>query len=280
MNNRINVLVFLVLGMSVIAGPVAAQTLGEVERRIGRLESQMGLSTRAPIVPEARPAADNRNSDRAMKMFGELLDRLEVLERQVTIMTGQSEQNGMLLRRVSEDSVKLKGDTEFRMVALEEQVAALVAAPSGLKQSSKDQMSSQPTTAPVDTAESDFAAAGRLLEAQQWSKAEFALSTFLSLYPRHPQAAAAEYMLGRSFAAQGKHAQAAKVFLNVFQSWPNDSNVPDSLLGLGKSLAILEPGNMQQACGVYNEIETGFAGKLSDSQRKELLAGRIEAECK
>lgn len=271
---------------SVIAAPVSGQTLGAVEQRLSKLEGTM-VSVERKLGKRGEGSLDagasNREARAAASVSEELSRRLDALERQLALMVSQSEESGFASRRFGDDTAKLKADTDLRLVAVEEQLASLSA---GLKaiQSRRDTppaASAGPTLLPtlVDPIEADFAVARGYADAGEWNKAEFAFSAFLATHASHVRAPQARYWQGRSFAAQGRAGDAAKAFLDVFQTWPKDPVVVESLFGLGAALLKMAPPNPAQACSVFDQIEALLAGAASPAQVAALRDSRIEANC-
>jgi len=226
-----------------------------------------------PPTPASKPSA---------VLVDEFSGRLDALERQVALMVSQGEESGFAARRSAEEYTKLKADMEFRLLAAEEQLSAMAAAVKTLRSRSVAEdakADGSSVSAPADPIEADFAAARAFVDAGEWNKAEFALSAFLTAHGSHPRAPQARYWQGQSFLAQGKAGQAAKAFLDVFQTWPKDPIVLDSLFSLSTALLKMEPSNPPQACAVFDQIDELFGKSLSSPQAKSLLDGRIAADC-
>lgn len=267
-----------------ICAPVAAQTLGAVEQRLSKLENGLQSVERKlgkKGVPAAEPSPTTPVSQPTSVLMGEFSRRLDALERQLTLIVSQGEESGFTARRSAEDQAKLKADTEFRLIAAEEQLTAMAASIKTLQSRAEAaSVAGNPPAVTGDPIEKGFAAARAFVDAGEWSKAEFALSAFLTSHENHPRAPQARYLQGQSFVAQGKAGQAAVAFLDVFKKWPKDPIVLDSLLNLGASLLKMEPANPAQACAVFDQIDDLFNTILSQAQAKSLLDGRIEANCK
>jgi len=280
--HRASVVLVATLAM---CAPVSGQTLGAVEQRLSKLENSLQSVERklgkkgAPVSEPSLPAPIPQPSS---VLIDEFSRRLDALDRQVALMVSQGEEIGFAARRSGEDQAKHKADTEFRLLAVEEQLAAMAASMKtlqGRRVAEAADIDGSSTSVAADTVETDFAAARAFADAGEWNKAEFAFSAFLTSHGSHPRAPQARYWQGQSFLAQGKAGQAAKAFLDVFQTWPKDPIVLDSLFSLGAALLKMEPSNPVQACAVFDQIDDLFGTALSPAQGKLLLGGRVEADC-
>src|SRR5690606_29119907 len=91
--------------------------------------------------------------------------------------------------------------------------------------------------------------------------------------------AEARYQLGRALRGQGKNAQAAQIFLDLYEKHPNAQFMIDNLFALGAALSDLGSDSVPQACGVYTEIDLTYGATLSVEQRSQLLEQRIALKC-
>ena len=119
-------------------------------------------------------------------------------------------------------------------------------------------------------AEELFESSRQKLLGRQLGDAEAGFRTFLQRYGQHELAGEAQYWLGETYYARENYKEAARVFLQGYQSHPDDRKAPDSLLKLGLSLGAL--GQKQQACGAYAEVARKYprSGKVRDQAMREM----------
>jgi TolA-binding protein len=291
--------------------PVLAQSSpAPVAQRVDRLEREMRAVQRkvfpggsqqyfeaeiappqatgpAPGTPVGSPVAD-------------LTARVDTLERELARLTGQAEQNAFKLRQIEESLNRFKGDSEFRLNALEGGAPATPPAgaggsgtaptrpatstrpPAATEPPVRDAAASPPPVAPVtpsgDAGEDAYMAGYRLWEAKRFPEAVTALRSVVSKYPNHKRASYAQNLLGRAYLDDGKPAAAAEAFYANYQKMPRGERAPDSLYYLGQSLVQLK--KPADACKVYDELLDVYGEKISGSLKERVAKGRTDAKCK
>lgn len=95
-----------------------------------------------------------------------------------------------------------------------------------------------------------------LLRQANYPAAEQAFQAFLQQHPTDGLAGNAKYWLGETYYVRGDNQNAAIVFAEGFQEYPNSSKAPDNLLKLGMALANL--GSTQDACGTFSELRRRY----------------------
>lgn len=241
-----------------------AQTLGAVEQRLDRLEK---------VAHELQRQTDrsSRSSDSRDDVYLQLDRRLGALERAISNLVASQERDHRELTTTVEQLQRMKRDVEARLDTLENQPPPAPAAP-------VTDIIAETPAAPLD-ADARFKQAMGYADQQDWPKAELAFDTFVASYPSDPKLPEARYQLGRAFEEQGKHAQAAQIFLDLYQNHPGAPFAVANLFALGEALAAIGPENTEQACDVYSEIEVTHGGKLSVEQRSQLLDRRLALKC-
>ena len=282
-----------------IASPADTSVLN---KRIGTLESQMHAVQRKifpgsdpkffqpEIVPEAAPTAPVGTP--ATSAVADLTARVDSLEHQLRTMTGQIEENQFKVRQLEDGLTKFRGDTEFRLTALEgghAPAAAVPGAPSPTGEQPAQPADAAPAAKPAAptppaakadtpaTVEAQWRDAYALYVAKDYPKAATAMQDFLAANPKAARASNAQYWLGRTYMAQGSHAQAAKAFLDGYQKFPKGDRAPDSLLWLGNALAALKKPD--QACRALNELQSVYGDKLTPALKTQAVKARAEAKC-
>jgi TolA-binding protein len=298
-----------------VTAPVLAQSspAPAVSQRVDRLEREMRAVQRkvfpggsqqyfeaeiappqatgpAPGTPVGSPVAD-------------LTARVDTLERELARLTGQAEQNAFKLRQIEESLNRFKGDTEFRLNAVEGGTPPT--APTGVGCSAAGTVPTRPTAstrppaateppvrdtaaaspppvAPVtpsgDAGEDAYMAGYRLWEAKRFPEAVTALRAVVSKYPNHKRASYAQNLLGRAYLDDGKPAAAAEAFYANYQKMPRGERAPDSLYYLGQSLVQLK--KPADACKVYDELLDVYGEKIAGSLKERVAKGRTDAKCK
>ncbi|WP_310476458.1 YbgF trimerization domain-containing protein [Sandarakinorhabdus sp.] len=288
-----------------LPAPLAAQAVdvGKLDRRVGTLESEMRAVQRKvfpggnaryfePEIPaQAAAPVPAPETPPATTPIADLTGRVDALEGQLKTMTGQIEAMEYKLRQLEDSQRRLKGDAEFRLNALENPGGAAapvdgsapVAAPAtgsatglGGTVAAPIKPAAKPTTKPA-TDGAAWAVAYPKVTARDWPGVETAMSQFVADWPKSTRVPQAKYWLGRSFAARTQYPQAAKAFLDVYQSAPRSTPAPDALIALANALnAMTKP---KDACQVLGELETVYGAKLTDTQKADAGRQRTKAKC-
>ena len=286
-----------------LPAPLAAQAVdvGKLDRRVGTLESEMRAVQRKvfpggnarffePEIPaQAATPAPAPETPPATTPIADLTGRVDALEGQLKTMTGQIEAMEYKLRQLEDGQRRLKGDAEFRLNALENPGGAppaLAADPAAVPGKLPASSAATPAQAPAkpavpaakpatDTAA--WTAAYPKVTARDWPGVESAMSQFIADWPKSIRVPQAKYWLGRSFAARTQYPQAAKAFLDVYQSAPRSTPAPDALIALAGALnAMTKP---KDACQVLGELESVYGAKLTDTQKADAGRQRTKAKC-
>lgn len=285
--------------------PLAAQAVdvGKLDRRVGTLESEMRAVQRKvfpggnakyfePEIPaQAATPAPAPETPPASTPIADLTARVDALEGQLKTMTGQIEAIEYKLRQLEDSQRRLKGDTEFRLNALENPggVAppadgAAAAAPAGNPTAAPAKPPAtaaapapgKPAAKPATDAAA-WATAYPKVTARDWPGVESAMSQFIADWPKSTRVPQAKYWLGRSFAARNQYPQAAKAFLDVYQSAPRSTPAPDALIALAGALnAMTKP---KDACQVLGELDSVYGAKLTETQKADAGRQRARAKC-
>jgi TolA-binding protein len=287
----------LMLLAALLLAPIAAPAQEidpiKVEKRVGKLESEMRAVQRkvfpggdpkffepeitAPAAVVAAPVGTP-----ATAPLVDLTERVGELERQLRTMTGQTEANQFKLRQLEEAQAKLRGDLEFRITALEGGGAAAAtpatagpaAAVVPTRPGAKPEVKPPAKAATPDAA---WKAAYANVTAKDWPGTETAMIDFIAGYPKSPRIPQAQYWLGRSHALRDEHALAAKSYLELYQTAPRSDRAPDALIGLAGAMNGLK--KPKDACRVLGELDSVYGEKLSPAQKAEAKTLRTKAKC-
>jgi len=276
------------------------------EQRIERLERQMDELQRR-VFPKGRPAdtagfADDPAATQSSVM--NLDQRLDAIERQMSDMLRQNEENGNRLRTVENSVGQLKSDEDQRIQALEQRMTAAEAAPPAAVEpppadvtapKTKPKGSAQPPKAaqpaPPVASSSDEGAAGPTTDPgeeaytegfHQWQSGNYddAISTlkaFVKAYPKHRRASYANNLIGRAQLDKGDARSAAATLLANYRTNPGGDRAPDSLYYLGQ--ALMQLGQPGQACKAYGELDAVYGAKIRPDLKKLETDAKTQANC-
>ncbi len=282
-----------------LAAPAQELDPAKVEKRVGKLESEMRAVQRkvfpgadpkffepeitAPVVPAAATIGTP-----ATAPLVDLAERVGELERQLRTLTGQVEASQFKVRQLEEAQAKLRGDLEFRMTALEGGGTTAPVPPAGAAMVMPSKPVAKPAAKPEIrpearpgardvTPDAAWKAAYVNVTAKDWPGTEQAMSDFIAGYPKSPRIPQAQYWLGRSHALRDEHALAAKAYLELYQTAPRNDRAPDALIGLASAMNGLK--KPKDACRVLGELDSVYGAKLSPAQKAEAKTLRTKAKC-
>jgi TolA-binding protein len=281
------------------------------EQRIQRLERQVDEMQRR-VFPKGRPADTAGYSDDPAATQSSVItlnQRLDALERQMTDLLRQSEENNNHLRSLEAGIGQLKSDQEQRIQALEQRMTAaetappVTAAPTGdamvtttpakPKTASSKASPSPPkatadashaattgtdaTASATDPGEDAYSEGFHLWEAGKYDQAISTLKSFVAAYPKHKRVSYANNLIGRAMLDKGDARGAAQALLANYRNDPGGERAPDSLYYLGQALTKLgQPG---QACKAYAELDAVYGAKVRPDLKKLETDAKTQAQC-
>jgi TolA-binding protein len=274
------------------------------EQRIERLEKQVEQMQRQ-VFPKGKPASTAGFADDPAATQTSVIalgQRLDALERQMTDMLRQGEENANRLRSLDSELARLRTDQEGRIAALEARLAAAPAAEPA------EPAAQAPTTAappkpkpaagpakptadsggpaepdetadatPTDPGEDAYSEGFHLWEAGQYDDAVTALRAFTSAYPKHRRVSFANNLIGRALLDKGEPRAAAEALLANYRNNPGGERAPDSLFYLGQ--ALMKLGQPVQACKAYGELDAVYGAKIRPDLKKLESDAKAEAQC-
>ncbi len=305
----------LILLSSVIAAPVLGQS-NPIDLRVGKLEKEMKAVQRKvfPAGVDVQPeiGAISANTETGTPSSAPIVDltaRIDALESQLKILTGQVETDSNRLKKVEEAIKAIRTDYDARLKALEpvptdptmtpivsaSTTAALAAKPAV----SKPAISAPaPAKAPVtakpdanrkasiaaveipatgDAGEDAYSYGYRLWSAKLYPEAQVKLKEFSTKYPKHKRGSFAQNLLGRSYLDEGKPALASVAFYENYTKNPRGERASESLYWLGVSLTKLK--KLPDACKVYDEYNEVYGKTSSTDLKAKVAKGRTDAKC-
>jgi tol-pal system protein YbgF len=111
---------------------------------------------------------------------------------------------------------------------------------------------------------------------RDYPSAEASFHQLVETYPSDRLAGDAQYWLAESYFVRGQYKNAADAFLKGYKTYQAGQKAPDSLLGLGMSLAAL--GQKQAACSSFAELGVKFA-HAPENVREQTKSERRKAGC-
>ncbi|WP_353312572.1 tol-pal system protein YbgF [Shimia sp. NS0008-38b] len=196
------------------------------------------------------------------------LERMDVIEKQLQVLTGKTEQLQYRVERVVEDGTNRIGDLEFRLVELEGGDLSALGETTTLGGDVEDVPSlgagendGSGDGAPTELAvgeEADFARAIAALDNGEFVSAADQFATFVQTYPGSPLEAEAHLRRGQALEGQAETTAAARAYLEAYSGAPIAGTAPEALFRLGKSLGAL--GQINEACVTLNEVGVRFPG--------------------
>lgn len=281
------------------------------EQRIQRLERQVDELQRR-VYPKGRPADTAGYSDdpaATQSSVMTLSQRLDALERQMTDMLRQSEDNGNRLRSVETSVGQLKSDDDRRIGALEQRMTAAEAAAQatppqpapvetpppakgrGRAPTARTTEAPPPRSGETAAATGDEASAGPVSDPgeeaysqgfRQWQSGDYdgsivTLRAFVKTYPKHRRVSYANNLIGRALLDKGDARAAATALLANYRDNPGGERAPDSLYYLGQ--ALMKLGQPSQACKAYGELDAVYGAKVRPDLKKLESDAKAQANC-
>lgn len=128
-----------------------------------------------------------------------------------------------------------------------------------------------------DAGEDEYSYGYRLWEAKFYPEAEQQLKLFLEKYPRHKRASWGRNLLGRAYLDERNPSEAAKWFLQNYQTDKRGERAPDSLLYLGISMKQLK--DTKRACIALAEFSDTYAAEAAGRLKSLYDSARSGLAC-
>jgi TolA-binding protein len=314
-------LISIALLSAVAAAPLAAQD-GAVELRVGKLEKEMKavqrkvFPTGVPVQPEIGPLdTGDAGAAPASTPLNDLSSRVDSLEAQLKLLTGQVETNGNRQKKLEEAFKAYQGATDARLKALEPTlpdltppaatppVAKPVAlVPAAVTEAPKPAAAKAPAATTTKTAtpaktdpkrkalvdaveipatgdavEDAYTYGFRLWAAKLYPEAQVKLKEFSAKYPKHKRASFAQNLLGRAYLDEGKPALASVAFYDNYTKNPKGERASESLYYLGVALTRLK--KLPDACKVFDEFRDVYGASAPADLKARVAKARTEASC-
>lgn len=282
------------LGLALLAGtavPAIAQPRETLDRRVDRIEQELRAVQRR-VFPGGRaqfvepeigaPAPSQAPGGMSGDAMTNLVSRVDALETQLRVLTGQVEEQGFRTRQLEDQIARLRTDLQGRIDRLETGTRPVQPAatqpqpprPAETQPSPPAAESAAPAT--TDQAEEAYNGGYRLWNNRQYAEAQAALEAASTRFPSSRWTSWMRNLLGRAYLDDNKPATAARVLLANYQENPRGERAADSLYFLGQSLARLN--RRSEACRVYDELERVYPN-MREFLRTRLPQARTDARC-
>ena len=194
------------------------------------------------------------------------LERLDVIEQQLQVLTGKTEELQFRVERIVEDGTNRIGDLEFRLVELEggdlSQLGETTTlggdvAEAQVDTGEEDSGSGDGTPSELAVGEEvDFGRAMTALDEGAFGAAADQFASFVQTYPGSPLEPEAHLRRGQALEGAQDMTGAARAFLEAYSGAPTAATAPEALFRLGKSLGAL--GQTNEACVTLNEVSVRY----------------------
>ena len=265
------------------------------EQRIERLEKQV-RQVQKQVFPKGQPADTAGFSDdpaATQDTVNGLTGRLDAIERQLSDIVRQSEENGNRVAVLETELARLRADQDRRIRALEtappsetpsttEEQDEAAEAPPPASKPKVEKGQTQPIAAEVTDSEADPAEAAYDEGFQLWNNGKYdqaikSLQAFTKKYPDHRRTSWAYNLTGRAMLDKGQPRAAAEALLGNYRRDPKGERAQDSLFYLGQ--ALMKLGQPGQACKAYEELEDVYSSNLRAPLKAALPGAKASAKC-
>lgn len=242
------VAVSLAVSLTTTSAIAQDRNLADIRTELGLLSSQIqGL--RSELI--------SSGSAQSTSSSGTALMRVDAIENELRVLTGQVEQLQYRIETIAKDATNRVGDLEFRLMELEGGDVSTIGKTRPIGGTTNQSSSGISEGMELTVAEkADFDAALQALNAGSFAEAAEKFDTFATTYPGGPLTAGAQYYEGEALAGMGDWKSAGRSYLDSFSSAPAGETSPKALYGLGVSLGKL--GKTSEACHTLSEVGTRF----------------------
>ena len=284
------------LAAAIAFSPAVAQKRQPTpEQRIERLEKQV-RQVQKQIFPKGQPADTAGFSDdpaATQETVNGLTGRLDAIERQLSDIVRQSEENGNRVAVLETELARLRADQDRRIRALEtapptseepastEEESAEAPPPTPkpkIEKRGAELAAAEPTSgSAADPAEAAYDEGFQLWNSGKYDQAIKSLQAFTKKYPDHRRTSWAYNLTGRALLDKGQPRAAAEALLANYRRDPKGERAQDSLFYLGQ--ALMKLGQPGQACKAYEELEEVYSSNLRSTLKDALPGAKASAKC-
>jgi len=234
---------------------------------------------RKPLTPEERIA----RLERMLENQGEIISRLDAMQRELQRLRGGLEEQGHGLGELKQGQLNALRDFDRRLSGIEKQLVAsppVSGAESGSLPVTADVQPGPAPPAPVEKPgakpaasaeqEAAYSQAFTLLKEARYDKAIAAFQDYLNRYPNGANADKAQYWLGETYYVTRRFKEALQAFQAVLENHPGSAKRPDAALKIG--FVHYETGAWNEARNALNEVIKNYPG----TQVAQLAGSRLQ----
>ena len=203
-------------------------------------------------------------------------DRLNQLQQQITMLTGQLEQLQYRNQQLQQQLEKMQADYEFRLDQAEKGKGGGPRPGGGAQAAAPAPAPTPPAGAAGGNADQMYNDAMKKLQDGDNAGAERGFKAFLQSHPRHTLAGNAQYWLGESYYARKDYQNAMTAFAEGYKNHKGSAKGPDNLLKLGITLAVL--GRKSDACQIFAKFNQDYP-RATDLQKRRVDQERQKNGC-
>jgi TolA-binding protein len=299
-----------ILFLSTAAAPLLAADPMPLPGRVDKLEKEMRAvqrkvfpgGTQEYFEPEIKPAAPAAVPDGtpASAPLADLSRRVDALEKSLSEMTGQVEQNSYNLRKLEDQFAKMKGDAEFRLNALEGKGGApapgaaigslpYVVPPALKGPTGGAPASAKPAPAPAtpdaagpastgDAGKDAYMVGYNLWTQKKYPEAIAALNAMVAKYPKHKYVSYSRNLAGRAYLDNGQYNEAIR---ELFENTKDEAGerAPQSYVYMAQALMKRKPPLPDKACQAYEVLQAKYPDKVTGGLADLVKQGKADAKC-
>ncbi|MGB1235370.1 MAG: hypothetical protein ACPG5U_06540 [Planktomarina sp.] len=245
------------LGLLVLASPLQAETLADVQRDIDSLLSDIsGMLLELTLSREDAPA-----------LTGTLMDRVSGVEEELRKLIGMTERLEFQVRQLGKNATLKVQDLQFRLCSLDPDCDE------GVVQAAPD-LSVQapvvtPSAAPV-VGQSEFDAATAAFVNGDMDTALAGIDGFLAKMPSGALVQNAHLLRGRILRDQNQATSAARAFLTAYIQGPRGADAADALYELGTTFHRM--AKAEEGCLTLAEVESQFPDTEASNAAGQAIA--------
>jgi TolA-binding protein len=288
------------------AAPLLAADPMPLPGRVDKLEKEMRAvqrkvfpgGTQEFLEPEIKPAAPVTTPDGtpASAPLADLSHRVDALEKSLSEMTGQVEQNSYNLRKLEDQFAKMKGDAEFRLNALEGKGGmpaptasaplpyVVPPAPKGPTGGAPAPAKPAPAVdAPAAASTGDAGKDAYMVGYNLWTEKKYpeaiaALHAMAAKYPKHKYVSYSRNLAGRAYLDNGQYNEAIREF---FENTKDEAGerAPQSYVYMAQALMKRKPPLPDKACQAYEVLQAKYPDKVTGGLADLVKQGKADAKC-
>lgn len=254
-----------------LAGCASTGSVDAVRREAD--ETKTRLFSLEKELATAREDDKNVRSDFAAlrKNDAELQANLDSLKSELQNLTGRIEDQGLAIRRPTEELTRYREDTDRRIVALEDRIVKLQVAVDELNKRLKEGAAS--ASAPPVTADALYLKGLDTFKSGDLAGARTHLTRFIEQHPDHDLVANARYWIGETYYGEKSYEQAILEFQEVIKQYPKKEKAPAAMLKQALSFKALKDVKSTQY--LLRRLTTDYP-KSEEAKRARVLLKEIK----